>query len=101
MKEYIVSDSDIVAINRFIELGGRMATVARDSVSFEVGILSESGYMPKAYGSGNTIADAINEAIGPPPSSMHHTQSPPILSSQVEQAITWLRKNNVISVIRN
>jgi len=64
MKEYFLTNQDIEALNRLIQRGGKSARISRDSVNFEVGILSDSGYVPIAYGSGDTIADAVNEAIG-------------------------------------
>jgi hypothetical protein len=88
MKPYFLSDKDIVAISRLLELGGEMASVNRDSVNFEVGILSERGYMPKAYGSGNTIADAINEAIGSPSGSASD-----VTPAEIDRVKNWLRKN--------
>jgi hypothetical protein len=88
MKPYFLSTEDIVAISRLIELGGEMASVNRDSVNFEVGILSERGYMPKAYGSGNTIADAINEAIGNPSGNASS-----LTPAQIDRVKDWLRKN--------
>lgn len=65
-KLYLLSDADIEAINRLIQLGGKAACIHRDSVNFEVGILSDDGFLPAAYGSGDTIEDAVNEAIGKP-----------------------------------
>ena len=61
---YILSLTDVDAICRLIIAGGKNARISMDSVNFEVGILSETGYLPVAYGSGDTIADAVDEALG-------------------------------------
>jgi hypothetical protein len=64
MKNYILTSDDLEAINRIIQVGGNAVRITMDDADFEVGIMSSSGYSPVAYGSGQTLADAINEAIG-------------------------------------
>lgn len=96
MKQYRISNEDVIAINRLIELGGDMASITRDETEhtpFECGILAEEGYSPKAYGGGKTIADAINEAIGNPSSSA------PALPNEITRAKDWLRKNKISAVV--
>lgn len=63
-KRYTLTDEDLAAINRLLELPGCTPVITRDSMNFEVGITNPAGYMPLAYGSGKTIAAAVNEAIG-------------------------------------
>jgi hypothetical protein len=62
MNDYALTRQDIDALNRLIQRGGKNARISRDALGFEVSILSEFG--PVAYGSGDTIADAVNKAIG-------------------------------------
>ena len=99
MKTYLVSDKDIAAINRLIEAGGEMASIARDETEhtpFECGILSTEGYMPIAYGGGKTIADAIDEALNVPP----RKQEISVSSNQIKRAMDWLHQKGVQSVAR-
>lgn len=98
IKEYVVSDEDVIAIKRLIELGKESASISRDSVNFEAGILSE-GILPVAYGSGDTIADAINEAIGEPHNNADE-RVPLVTQNQVEQAMSWLNDHKIDSVTR-
>lgn len=93
MKKYVLSKEDVVAIKRIVDIGGNAASLSRDSVNFEAGVLSDSGYLPVSYGSGDTIADAINEAIGVPPAYYDRASS-----SAIIDAINWLRKQGVSDV---
>jgi hypothetical protein len=94
MKKYSLSDKDVEAINRLRKKGGSSASISRDSVNFEVGILSKTGYMPNAYGSGDTIADAVNEAIG---SSAGKEK---VSKSLIQKALNWLKNEGVSDVER-
>ena len=91
MKEYIVSNSDILAINILIEQGGSFASITQDAVNFECGILSKTGYFPIVYGSGDTIVDAINEAIG---SNITHDKAS-ISKNKVDIAMKFLRSHGI------
>lgn len=70
MDQYILTEQDVDAINRLIAKGGEKASLLMNRlqgkfIDFEAGILGE-GWTPVAYGSGKTIVDAVNEAIGAP-----------------------------------
>lgn len=96
MKRYVISNEDVIAINRLLDLGGDMAAITRDETEhtpFECGILSKDGLYPKAYGGGKTIAAAINEAIGSP------SNSAPASSSEIKRAKDWISKNKVAAVV--
>jgi hypothetical protein len=63
---YVLTQDDIEAINRLVQIGGKDASIMCDGNDFEVGISAKTGNLPAAYGSGKTISDAVNEAIGKP-----------------------------------
>lgn len=103
MKEYIVTDEDVVAINTLLDVGGDMASISRDETEhtpFECGVLTKDGYFPKYYGGGKTIAAAINEALDTPPNKACNGRVTRIPSSQVTRAMNWLRQKGVASVTR-
>ena len=99
MKEYIVTDEDIEAINRLLDTGKNMSSISRDETEhtpFECGILSEVGYMPIAYGGGKTITSAINEALNTLPN-----KTTIVSQNSVTRAMAWLSEKCVISVTRH
>jgi hypothetical protein len=100
MKEYIVTDEDVESIIKLIGAGGDMASITRDTVNFEAGILAKEGYSPVSYGSGDTIADAINESFGTPPNKASSGRVTTVSSKQINQAMAWLHQKGVASVTR-
>lgn len=93
MNIYTVTDQDVIAINALLAAGGAEASILRDEVNFEVGILSEEGYMPKAFGSGDTIADAVAEAL-----NIFITGK--VTPAKVKRTLDWLREKGVQQVTR-
>lgn len=103
MKEYIITDEDVEAINRLLDIDKDMASISRDETEhtpFECGILSKEGYMPVAYGGGKTIASAINEALNTPPNTACSGRVTAVSQNAVNRAVTWLSKKGVASVTR-
>lgn len=97
MKEYKITNKDIEAVIRLLNAGGDMANLTRDDTThtpFECGILSKKGYTPIAYGGGETIASAINEAIGMPNGEIS------VSGSDKNRAIEWILNKNLELVVR-
>jgi hypothetical protein len=63
MDNYILTDADIEALRRLFQESGWIS-LGRDSVNFEVSIATnKTDFMPRKYGNGYSLADAINEAL--------------------------------------